>query len=181
LNGAVYPNQICKANGNLYFVGGNDPTAANNSNVIQAFNGTCFWFPYSGTTAITGLGNVFGDDLAFCTNEDLNKTDLNDRAGNGQFATLPIDFIGNVFIRKITVELAENMASNNVNTFKIYDQTGTLLDTLTMSYALDGAVACKEFKGLDYKNLNSLVIKADTFNNLIRRITIQGETSNMPL
>ncbi len=181
LNGPVYPNQIAKANGNLYFIGGNETTAADNTKCIQVFNGSAFYYLYSSTTAITALGNIFGDDLAFCTNEDLNKIDLNDRVGDGKFATLPIDFVGNVYIRKITVEFAENMASGNVNTFKIYDQTGTPVDTLVASFALDTGVSFKEFKGLDYKNLNSLVIKGDTFNNLIRRITIYYEPNNMPL
>ena len=181
LNGVVNKNQVKVALGNLYFIGGNDTTSANNSKFIQCYNGSSFSYLIEESATIQSIGFCFGDDLAYGTAQTLKVIDINDRVGNGKVATLPIDFISNVHVRKVIVELAENMGSGNVNTFKVYNQTGTLMTTLTMSYATDGAIAAKEFKDINFQ-ANSIVIKADTFNNLIRRITVFYDgTSNLPL
>jgi hypothetical protein len=91
---------------------------------------------------------------------------------------MPKEFGNKVWVRRVRVYLDEDMVSGDSNTIKLYNE-GDDATTLTMSYAVDGAVRFKEFRDVNIE-LSTLRIVLDTFSNLIKRVVVEVDGSSNP-
>jgi hypothetical protein len=171
INGSspIYKGKIKQIDNILFYVDGAD---------IIAFDGSKFWCHYTGASNLDVIWNLVGDNLDFIEGDNAYKFDLYDIDGTGKVSSMPKEFGNKVWVRRVRVYLDEDMVSGDSNTIKLYNE-GDDATTLTMSYAVDGAVRFKEFRDVNIE-LSTLRIVLDTFSNLIKRVVVEVDGSSNP-
>lgn len=171
LSSAVYKTDISVRNEIMYIAEGNN---------ILCYDGSKFWYLYGGSYDIGCIWNLYGDDLNFVdANKDVYKMDLDDFDGDGKAYSNWLEFSTNIIIRRVRIEFAEAMASGDFNVIQLANQFEET-KSLTASYASQGAVRAVEFPPVGFKAL-SLQIRLNTFDNLIKKITIEYDYTKLPI
>jgi hypothetical protein len=145
---------------------------------VIGFDGSIF-FTSAVQAGISCLSNKIQDKLSFYSNNNELYINNLSFSNNGTFYSKWYEFGGNVFIRRIWIEFAETMASGDLNTIKLYNEAEATT-TLTASYASQGAKRVVEFRDINFNAL-SFQLRLDTFDNLIRKITVEYDSTNQPV
>lgn len=90
--------------------------------------------------------------LSYTNNANIDGTA---KVGTGYWRSRRYFFDSNVIIRKLTIHLAETLASGSVISFGLINEKGTENSVGSMSYANDGAIRAKEFNNVNQKMLSA--------------------------
>lgn len=175
LSSIVYKSDMVVRQDKLYIKEGGN---------ILAFDGKRFWYQLSTGLVVDTIWNLYGDDLGYTAVQKSYKADLDDADANGIWYSKWYEFADNVKITRVIVEMAEAMAENDVNTLTLANEAETTKN-IVVSYAVSGAKRVFDTKNqtasmIDF-DCSSLQVRLNTFDNLIKKITIEYVKNQEPI
>jgi len=117
--------------------------------------------------------------LSYFENADSNGTA---KVGTGYWRSRRSFFDQNVIIKKITVELAEPLASGSVMNIMVLDHNGTSTTVGSMTHAADGAIRSKEINNINL-NMTSMQVRIhwSAVAKQVARIAVEYEPTKKPI
>lgn len=181
LTSQVFKGMITQYNDRLYIVQGAD---------ILIYDGKRFSYLLGMANDIDAIMCNAESNILISSNtlSHLSFVNNNDdiqsisRVGTGNWRSRRYNFGQNVIIKKLTIELAEDLASGSDIEFNLIDHTGTSTEMGDMTFATDGAVRFKEIENINLKCLSGqFQIEWKATSKQIMQLTIEYEPTRNPV
>lgn len=189
----AFNSMVAQSGDGLYFIDKYNRTSPTVSCIkhLQPNGSLYTWYE------LTALKIIFSyfltsnyEELTFLSSTVMRYHYRNTYVNDGVFYSNWINFGDNTKITRLLIEFAENVASGDANTIRLYNEKLSVLGSdpvnyveLTASYASAGGMAnyAREFRDINFY-CSALQVVLNTFDTAVKRITITYENGgNQPI